>query len=187
MFQSADKGLGDKEVIAGEIQDGETVEVIKESSARRRWVMLCWILTWWLPNPVLRYVGRMKRPDIRQAWREKLALNLLIWFICGCAIFVIAVIGPLICPTEHVFSSSELQSHSEQNSPNNVYTAIRGEVFDLSEIAATHQRIVNVVPEKSLLTYGGVTADNLFPVQVRNTTQYVCTSLTFFLPGQCPM
>ena len=166
MFQNADKGMVDKEALAGEIQEGETVEIIKESSARRRWVALCWILTWWIPNPVLAYVGRMKRPDIQQAWREKLALNIIIWFICGCAVFVIAVIGPIICPTEHVFSTSELQSHSEQNDPNNVYTSIRGEVFDLTQIAATHQLIVNVVPEKSLLKYGGVAADNLFPVQV---------------------
>ena len=109
----------------------------------------------------------MKRPDIQQAWREKLALNIVIWFLCGCAIFVIAVIGPLICPTEHVFSTSELQSHSFQNQPNNVYTAIRGEVFDLTQVASTHQRIIPVVPQKSLLKYGGVLADNIFPVQVR--------------------
>ncbi|THG99489.1 hypothetical protein EW026_g2875 [Hermanssonia centrifuga] len=166
MFQNADKTHVDKEALAGEIQEGETVEVIKESSARRKWVTLCWILTWWVPNPVLTYVGRLKRPDIRQAWREKLALNMLIWLLCGCTIFVIAILGLLICPTEKVFSSSELQDHSSQNSPNNVFTSIRGEVFDLTEIAATHQRIVPVVPEKSLLKYGGVAADNLFPVQV---------------------
>jgi chitin synthase len=166
MFQNADKGLSDKEPLAGEIQEGETVEVIKESSARRRWVALCWLLTFWCPTVFLKWFGRMKRPDVQQAWREKLALNMIIWFMCGCAIFVIAVIGPIICPTEHVFSTSELQSHSFQNSPNNVYTAIRGEVFDLTEVADTHQRIIPVVPEKSILKYGGVIADNLFPVQV---------------------
>lgn len=166
MFQNADKGISDKEPLAGEIQEGETVEIIKESSARRRWVALCWLLTFWCPTIFLKWFGRMKRPDVQEAWREKLALNIIIWFLCGCAIFVIAVIGPLICPTEHVFSTSELQSHSFQNSPNNVYTAIRGEVFDLTQVAETHERIIPVVPEKSILKYGGVVADNLFPVQV---------------------
>ena len=168
MFHNADKkGLHDKEALAGEIQEGEVAEVIKETSARRRWVALCWMLTWWVPNFVLRYVGGMKRMDVRQAWREKLALNLLIWFMCGCAVFIIAIIGPLICPTEHVFSSAELQSHSLQNSPNNVYTSIRGEVFDLTNFAATHTHIVPVVPAKSILKYGGVSSDAIFPVQVR--------------------
>ncbi|KAI0089472.1 glycosyltransferase family 2 protein [Irpex rosettiformis] len=166
MFQNADKGLSDKEPLAGEIQEGETVEVIKETSARRRWVAFVWTLTFWCPTIFIKWFGRMKRPDIQQAWREKLALNIIIWFMCGCAIFVIAVIGPIICPTEHVFSTSELQSHSFQNKPNNVYTAIRGEVFDLTQVASTHQRIIPVVPQKSILKYGGVLADNIFPVQV---------------------
>ena len=167
MFQNTDtKGLMDKEALAGEIQEGETTEVLKESSARRKWVALCWMLTFWVPNPCLTYVGRMKRMDMRQAWREKLALNMLIWFICGSAIFVIAVLGTIICPTEHVFNKSELASHSSELNPNNVMTAIRGEVFDLGVISAAHQRIVGVVPSKAILKYGGQTADNIFPVQV---------------------
>ncbi|KAJ7250197.1 hypothetical protein C8J57DRAFT_681410 [Mycena rebaudengoi] len=46
-------------------------------------VLLCWILRWWVPTPCLTYCGRMKRIDVRQVWHEKLALNLLIWFMCG--------------------------------------------------------------------------------------------------------
>jgi chitin synthase len=167
MFQNTDKrGRLEKEALAGEIQEGETTEVLKESSARRRWVALCWLLTWWIPTPILTYVGRMKRLDVRQAWREKLALNLIIWFICGCAVFVIAVLGPVICPTQHVFSTAELASHSYELSPNNVYTSIRGEVFDLTHVAALHQRVVGVVSAKAVLKYGGKFADNIFPVQV---------------------
>ncbi|CAK5267340.1 unnamed protein product [Mycena citricolor] len=159
--------LLEKEALAGEIQEGETVEVLKESSARRRWVTLCWILTWWVPNPCLSYLGRMKREDVRQAWREKLALNLLIWFVCLCTAFVIVFLGKLICPTEHVFNSSELASHSYILNANNVYTSIRGEVFDLNTITELHQRSVSVVPSKTILkTYGGTSADSVFPVQV---------------------
>ena len=178
MFQNADKeGLVAKEALAGEIMENETTEVVKETSARRRWVLLCWLLTWWIPSIFLKWFGRMKRQDIRQAWREKLALNMIIWFICACAVFVIAILGLVICPTEHVFSTSELASHSYSNSPNNVYTAIRGEVFDLTQVAATHQRVVSVISTKAVLQYGGVDASNLFPVQVRRFLH----SLTLFL------
>ncbi|KAF9048289.1 glycosyltransferase family 2 protein [Hymenopellis radicata] len=165
MFQGNDKKvLAEKEALAGEIQEGETTEILKETSARRRWVALCWMLTWWVPTPCLTWVGRMKRMDVRQAWREKLALNMLIWFMCGCAVFVIAVLGNLICPTEHVYNESELASYNSKSTT--VYTSIRGEVFDLSIITATHLRVVNVVPKKSILTYGGTSSDNIFPVQV---------------------
>jgi chitin synthase len=169
MFQeTGKKGLAEKEPLAGEIQEGETAEILKESSARRRWVALCWVLTWWVPTPCLTWVGRMKRMDVRQAWREKLALNILIWFMCACAIFVIAVLGDIICPTQHVFSLGDLQQHTSQLNPNNVFTSVRGEVFDLTKVAATHQRVVSVVPEKSVLKYGGAPADKIFPVQVRS-------------------
>jgi len=97
-------------------------------------------------------------------WREKLAPNLLIWFICACAVFVIAVLGVVTCPTEHVFSMSELASHPSILSPNNVYTSVRGEVFNLTTVAATHQCVVHVVPTKAILKYGGQSADNIFPV-----------------------
>ena len=174
----------EREALAGEIQEGETSEVLKESSARRRWVALCWMLTFWLLTPLLTYVGRMKRMDVRQAWREKLALNLLIWFICACAVFVIGVLRVVICPTERVFctsfSTSELVSHSFILSPNNV----RGEVFDLTTVAATHQRVVGVVPTKAILKYSGQSADNIFPVQVRFPFDFLILVLTVVYIGQ---
>ncbi|THU97382.1 hypothetical protein K435DRAFT_857696 [Dendrothele bispora CBS 962.96] len=138
MFQNTDKKvLLDKEALAGEIQEGETTEVLKESSARR---------------------SGLKRMDVRQAWREKLALNIIIWFICGCTVFVIAILGLLICPTQHVFSLSEMASHNFNNDPNKVY---------LSIVAAQHNRIVNVVPTQNMLkTYGGTLSDSIFPIQI---------------------
>ncbi|CAE6372477.1 unnamed protein product [Rhizoctonia solani] len=167
LFTAADRQpVPDKEALPGEVMNGETTEEVKTTAARRRWVALCWMLTFWVPNFMLTYVGRIKRIDVRQAWREKFAINLIIWLICASAIFVIAVLGLLICPTEHVFSENELQSHSNANDPNNVYTSIRGEVFDLTQIAISHAVQIKVVPPKSLLNYGGDDASDLFPVQV---------------------
>ena len=142
------------------------------------------MLTFWLPTPLLAYVGRMKCTDVRQAWREKVALNLLIWFICASAVFIIAVLGVVICPTEHVFSTSELASHSSIHSPNNVNTSVRGEVFDLTTVAATHQRVVGVVPTKAILKYSGQSTDNIFPVQVRFPFDFFILVLTLVYIGQ---
>ena len=65
-----------------------------------------------------------------------------------------------------MYSTSELNSHSFKNDPNNAFIAIRGEVFDLSQFVPTHLAAVSVVPTKSILQYGGLDATNLFPVQV---------------------
>ena len=35
-----------KKGLPGEIMENETTEVIKETLACWRWVLLCWILTW---------------------------------------------------------------------------------------------------------------------------------------------
>lgn len=53
----------------------EVAEEIGESSSRKKWLILVWGLTFWLPNFLLSWIGRMKRPDVRLAWREKLAIN----------------------------------------------------------------------------------------------------------------
>ena len=167
MFQNMDKKAAlYKDPLPGEIMEGEVTEELKDTPARRKWVALCWILTWWLPDFILRWVGRMSRLDIRQAWREKFAINILIWFMCGCTAFVIAVLGNLICPREYVFSSGEIADHSFNNSPDNAFASIRGEVFDLSGIARMHGVNVPVVPTKLILKYGGTDVSKLFPVQV---------------------
>jgi chitin synthase len=66
---------------------GATVEEIPASRGRRIWVAMVWSLTWWIPSITLKYLGRMKRPDVRMAWREKVALCMLIGFFCGVVIF----------------------------------------------------------------------------------------------------
>lgn len=141
---------------------GEVAEEVATTSSRKKWVALTWLLTFWVPSFMLSWLGRLKRPDIRMAWREKLAINLMVWFVCGCAVFVIAVLGNIICPREYVYSQSEFANHKGDNA----FTAIRGEVFDLKSLATMHMSAVKVVPQKSIMNYAGEDATSIFPVQV---------------------
>jgi chitin synthase len=43
-----------------------------------------------IPSFVLRYVGRIKRPDIRLAWREKVTIFTLIFLMNALVIFYIS-------------------------------------------------------------------------------------------------
>lgn len=88
--------------------EGATVEEVASSRGRRFWVAMVWGLTFWCPSICLTHLGRMKRPDVRMAWREKVsfgvafgdascseltlvvsqvALCMLIGFFCGIVIF----------------------------------------------------------------------------------------------------
>ncbi|KAI8643978.1 chitin synthase-domain-containing protein [Parasitella parasitica] len=134
----------------------------KMSRARRHWLNFVWFMTWWIPTIFLSLCGKLKRPDIQIAWREKMTLCLCIFLTSGFIIWFLVFFGTLVCPHQDVFSTSELQSHSDKD---NAYVAIRGEVFDLTKFAP-HHWASQVIPQDSVLEYGGKDASSLFPVQV---------------------
>ncbi|KAI8147757.1 chitin synthase-domain-containing protein [Fennellomyces sp. T-0311] len=143
-------------------QDVEEEEEYTTSSIRRKWLFVVWLLTWWIPSPCLSHCGSMKRRDIRLAWREKVALCILIFLMSSAMVLFIVGFGPLICPHQDVYSLSELQSKSDKKS---AYVAVRGEVFDLTKFAP-HHWASEVIPDKAIFDYAGKDATNLFPVQV---------------------
>ncbi|ORY75795.1 chitin synthase-domain-containing protein [Protomyces lactucae-debilis] len=140
---------------------GQAVEEISVSGSRKRWLFIVYFLTWWLPDFVIKAFGS-KRKDIRIAWREKLAINILIWMACAIAVFFIAFLGEILCPRQAVYSFSELAAHGPQEKQ--PLTAIRGEVFDVGSFAPRHYP--PIVPTKSVLKYAGHDASALFPVQI---------------------
>ncbi|KAI8088683.1 chitin synthase-domain-containing protein [Halteromyces radiatus] len=140
----------------------EDEDVHRMTSARRKWLILVWLLTWWVPSPFLNWCGGMKRKDIRLAWREKVTLCILIFLMSASMVVFIIFFGPLICPHQDVFSSNELQGKSDKDS---AYVAIRGEVFDLTKFAP-HHWASEVIPEDAIFDYAGKDATNLFPLQV---------------------
>lgn len=99
--------------------------------ARRAWVGLVWALTFWIPSFMLRYIGRMKRPDVRMAWREKVVLMLLIFFLNALVVFYIIVFGQLLCPNfDKAWNAQEVATHQGND---DFYVSIRGKVYDISK------------------------------------------------------
>ncbi|KAL2811043.1 chitin synthase-domain-containing protein [Aspergillus granulosus] len=141
----------------------EEVDELPVSGSRKRWMALVWLLTFYIPTPAIKYIGRMKRKDVQVAWREKFAINLLIWLCCGIAIFLIVGFPMLICPTQHVFSAAELSSHDGKDG-HSAYTSIRGMVMNLGEFIPAH--FPGIVPDSALEKYAGKDSTALFPVQV---------------------
>ncbi|OAQ29907.1 glycosyltransferase family 2 protein [Linnemannia elongata AG-77] len=142
--------------------EDEDEEKIPITRARRNWVFLTYALTWWIPSFCLNKCGKMVRPDIRMAWREKVALCILIGFLSLIMVFYIAVLGELICPHQYVYSMGELSTHGDKSgSP---FTMIRGEIFDMNDFMTQHNP--NIVSKTQLLQYAGRDATPAFPVQV---------------------
>ncbi|KAG0695993.1 glycosyltransferase family 2 protein [Suillus ampliporus] len=106
------------------------VEEVPSSSSRRWWLFLVWSFTGWIPSFVLRYVGRMKRPDIRLAWREKLTIFILIFLMNALVIFYIVEFGRLLCPNfDKAWSTTDLAQHTGDS---DWWVAVQGQVYDMS-------------------------------------------------------
>ena len=146
------------------------VDDVVTSGSRKRWLFLVYLLTFYIPGFLVKLIGRIKRPDVRMAWREKFAINLLIWLSCLFVVFFILIFPRLICPTQDVFSSAELQSHNGKSSSSS-YVAIRGYVFDLGRFMPSHYP--SIIPQSDLKKYAGVDATDLFPIQVSG----LCTGI----------
>lgn len=159
------KNLDTREQMAerGNEKEMQEVEEYKDKPSRKRWVFLVYLLTFWVPDFAIRLLGRMPRKDVRMAWREKLAINILIWLCCLLAAFFIIIFPALLCPKQHVYSPDELSKFDgKDNQP--AYAAIRGQIFDIGKFAPRHYP--PYLPTKSITQYGGLDITGLFPVQV---------------------
>ena len=111
-------------------QAPNAVEEVPSSRTRRWWLWACWGCTWWIPTFVLSSVGRMKRPDVRLAWREKFTIFFLIFLFNAIVIFYIVEFGRLLCPNfDKAWASNEVAQHTGDN---DWWVSVQGSVYDLS-------------------------------------------------------
>jgi len=139
------------------------VEEFTDTAARKRWVWVVYFMTWFIPDFLIRWAGRMPRKDVRMAWREKVAINFFIWLACGSACFFMIIFPMIICPKQYVYSPAELSSFNGQSGAP-AYASIRGQVFDIGDFAPRHYPAY--LQPKQILQYGGLDITGLFPVQV---------------------
>ncbi|MCJ1313918.1 hypothetical protein MMC25_007598 [Agyrium rufum] len=167
-FNSGDmfKNLETREQMAERGNEKQLVEVedVTVSGSRKFWLSMVWAMTFMVPDFLLRIVGGMKRQDVRTAWREKFAINIIIWLSCAFVVFFIIFLPRIICPTQDVFSRQELSDHDGKGK-HSAYIAIRGNVFDLGAFLPNHFPR-EIIPTTALDKYAGIDATNLFPVQV---------------------
>lgn len=92
-------------------------------------------------SPCLNYCGHMPRKDIQMAFREKVALNIIIYFFCLVLLFFIVGFGRVICPNQEVLSKFELSSKTDLNDP---WVSAFGRVYQISDIVQNHIKAYGV-------------------------------------------
>ncbi|KAJ4317802.1 hypothetical protein N0V84_007164 [Fusarium piperis] len=107
------------------------IETKSVDMSRRIWVNFVWAVTFWVPTPLLTRFGRMTRPDVRQAWREKLALFSIIIFINAMILFWMIGLGKLLCPnSDKAWNRKEVATHQGDD---DFWVSIHGKVYDISD------------------------------------------------------
>jgi len=144
-----------------EMADPKTITMEKTSTSRRIWVVIVWMLTFWIPSFVLRYVGRMKRPDVRMAWREKLVLVFIIFLINATIIFWIIEFGRLLCPnSDKAWNQRQVDTHQGDN---DFWVSIHGRVYDISKFwKLQHSDMEIKTTNDAMQPFAGLNLDDYF-------------------------
>ncbi|KAI1962862.1 hypothetical protein LOZ58_002486 [Ophidiomyces ophidiicola] len=158
-----DQDLGRWTALDPELADPKKIEQKKIPLNRRIWTGFVWGVTFWIPSFVLRYVGRMKRPDVRMAWREKVVLMLLIFLLNAIVIFYIIFFGDLLCPNkDKVWTNREVGFHQGDN---DFFVSVHGKVYDISKFwKSTHANNKYPTGRDQMRPFAGMNMDAYFPL-----------------------
>lgn len=163
-----------------ELADGKKIEEEPVTKSRRLWVAAVWAVTFWIPSPFLSLFGRMKRPDVRMAWREKFVLVLFIVLINAFIIFWIVFFGKIICPKSSTsWNMKELATHQGDN---DFWVSIHGKVYDISKFWKLQHSDSTIETTKSNMEqFGGANLDEYFVAPLIVTCPGLVTDKTLRL------
>ncbi|KAI7693862.1 chitin synthase, partial [Hortaea werneckii] len=154
-----------------ELMEGKELQVEKQTFGRRAWVAATWCGTFWIPSFFLKHLGRMKRPDVRLAWREKFFLVILILILNALVVFYIVAFGNLLCPNMNkAWNSKQVGYHQGET---DYYVSFRGGVYDLTDFWKLQHSDTAIETSKTLMEpFGGT-----------DVTEYIVPPLTLACPG----
>ena len=89
----------------------------EESTTRKVWLLTTFCLTFWIPTILIQRLGKIQTAKAQTAWREKLALNIIIALFSGLLLFIIIGLSMVLCPKSKNLSSFEIESRSSIRKP----------------------------------------------------------------------
>lgn len=157
-----EKHKEDLEQLAGNGKETKS-NIVKMTSERRTWVVFVWMLTFWIPTPVLKYIGRMKRYPVQMAWREKVVICFLILLFNAAIIFYMMFLGTMICPDyDKVWNSKEIKTHQGED---DFFVSIHGNVYDITKFyKKQHSDLPNQeTSAATMMPFAGLDMSDYFP------------------------
>jgi chitin synthase len=102
------------------------------------WKVASRILTFWAPDVFLSGVGGLKDKNVRQAWREKVSLCLIILMLCGAVGFATVGTERVLCPQD----ANSVTKFLRLNTTTGVL-GVLGQVYNVTDVSSSSE--VNLV------------------------------------------
>nr|KAJ3417768.1 hypothetical protein HK105_000815 [Polyrhizophydium stewartii] len=131
---------GANDIELGNIQAAKKTPPPKEvkpmSRQRCCWLSITWATTFCFLPPCLSICGCMKTKDRQIAWREKVALCVIIFLMNAAMLFIIVGLGYVLCPRKAELSPGEVSGLFTQGPKAAVY--MYGSYYYIPEIVTYH-------------------------------------------------
>ena len=116
------------------------------TNTRRAWLLVTNLLTFWIPTISLSKIGNIRNASAQVAWREKLALNIIILLFSGLLLFMIIGLSLVLCPKSKNLSPYEIETRSSLNRP---LVQAYGHYYKISKIFNDHVNEARWLSEKA--------------------------------------
>lgn len=103
------------------------------------WTIASRIATFWAPGVTLSSIGGLKDKNIRQAWREKVTLCLIILTLCGAVGFATVGTQRVLCPQ----NSSSTTAFLHLNTTGGVL-GVRGQVYNVTDASSSEVDLIGL-------------------------------------------
>ena len=123
----------------------------KPASQFSLWSLTTTLLTCLIPGFALKWIGRMPNPAVQRAWREKVALCMLIVFFCLCLAFITYGLTTIVCvpPKKPVYRMSMVE---RANDDEKRWFIIHGRIYNLPETYKPYKHKSGFDPYKTFAT-----------------------------------
>ncbi|KAH7908610.1 glycosyltransferase family 2 protein [Hygrophoropsis aurantiaca] len=140
------------------------------------WPIFAQIVTFWAPSFLLRSIGGLKDKGMVQAWREKMALCLIICVLCLCVGFITVGTQKVLCPQTANMGSSR---YSTLGSVANTL-GVQGVLYNVTAAKSPAGLNLDKLTEQE-------PGQDITPYFTRTASDYpACSGLTFHVATDAP-
>ncbi|CAK5265359.1 unnamed protein product [Mycena citricolor] len=158
---------------------------ISEYGGSDAWRIISLVLTFWAPDVLLGSIGGLRDKQIRQAWREKMALCMIIAVLCGVVAFITVGFQKVLCTNTQATSSRFIRMNTTAQT-----LGVQGVVFNISSAQSpsnlSFPALAAKMPGQDITQYFARTTSD-YPkcagLTARAALDTPCTSIT---PCQLP-